>query len=212
MAKVLRLDGKEEVIPLSRGNSEGNMKIGYARVSTLEQNLDMQIRDLEKYGCDKIFTEKISGVKSDRPVLQECLNRLQEGDTLVVWRLDRLGRSLKDLVTIVSELKQRNIKFKSLQDGVVDTTTASGELIFNIFAALSQFERDLIRERTLAGLSSARARGRTGGRPSMNLDDPKIITAQKLHADRTIPIDDICKTLHISKPTLYRYLHLAKRK
>lgn len=188
------------------------MKIGYARVSTLEQNLDLQINDLKKYGCEKIYTEKVSGIKSDRPALTECLQVLQKGDDLVVWRLDRLGRSLKDLVTIISHLKERNIKFKSLQDGVIDTTTASGELIFNMFAVLAQFERDLVRERTLAGLSAARARGRKGGRPGMDNDDPKIITAKKLHADKTIPIEDICTTLHISKPTLYRYLRIGKEK
>lgn len=185
------------------------MIIGYARVSTFEQILDMQINDLKKYGCKKIFKEKVSGSKSERQALNECLGTLQEGDTLVVWRLDRLGRSLKDLVSIITNLNDRKIKFKSINDGSIDTTTANGILIFNIFAALAQFEKDLISERTLAGLSAARARGKKGGRPKMDPSDPKIITARKLHADKTIPINDICKTLGISRPTLYRYLKIT---
>lgn len=185
------------------------MIVGYARVSTLEQILDLQINDLKKYGCEKIFNEKVSGSKSDRIILNECLESLQEGDSLVVWRLDRLGRSLKDLINIITNLNERKIRFKSIQDGAIDTSTANGVLVFNIFAALAQFERDLIRERTLAGLSAARARGKQGGRPKMIFNDPKIITAKKLHADKTIPIDDICTTLRISKPTLYRYLKIG---
>lgn len=186
------------------------MIVGYARVSTFEQILDLQINDLHKYGCKKIFKEKVSGSKSERLALNECLESLQEGDTLVVWRLDRLGRSLKDLVNIITNLNSRNIKFKSINDGSIDTTTANGVLIFNIFAALAQFERDLIRERTLAGLSAARTRGKKGGRPKMAPNDPKIITAKKLHADKTIPINDICQTLGISRPTLYRYLKIQE--
>ena len=187
------------------------MIIGYARVSTHEQILDMQINDLDIFGCEKIFEEKVSGSKSERLVLNKCLENLKEGDTLVVWRLDRLGRSLKDLVELITNLNNRKIKFKSIKDGSIDTTTANGILIFNIFASLAQFERDLIRERTLAGLSAARARGMQGGRPSMNPDDPKIITAKKLHADKTISIDDICKTLNISRATLYRYLKVPSK-
>ncbi len=186
------------------------MIAGYARVSTYEQTFDLQIDDLEKFGCKKIFKEKVSGSKSDRQTLNECLTTLKEGDTLVVWRLDRLGRSLKDLVSIITNLNDRNIKFKSIHDGSIDTTTANGVLIFNIFAALAQFEKDLIRERTLAGLSAARARGKKGGRPKMDSNNPKIITAKKLHTDKTIPIDDICKTLGISRPTLYRYLKVRE--
>ncbi|HSW60546.1 MAG TPA: recombinase family protein [bacterium] len=182
------------------------MKVGYARVSTFEQNLDLQTKELEKCGCVKIFKDKISGVKSERPGLENCLKNLSHGDILVVWRLDRLGRSLKDLVSIVSELKDRGIKFKSLRDGTIDTTTASGELIFNIFASLAQFERDLIIERTNAGLKAARARGKTGGRPRLDQNDPRIAAAKRLHADKTIPISDIMKTLNISKATLYRFL------
>lgn len=184
------------------------MIFGYARVSTHEQNLDMQIGELKKFGCEKIFQEKVSGTKSDRLKLNECLDNLQQGDTLVVWRLDRLGRSLKDLVNLVTNLNIRKIKFKSVSDGAIDTTTANGTLIFNIFATLAQFERDLIRERTLAGLSAARARGKQGGRPKMNPNNPKILTAKKLHSDKTITINDICTTLNISRATLYRYLKI----
>lgn len=186
------------------------MNVGYARVSTFEQTLDLQIDALKKYGCEKIFQEQVSGSKSERLTLTECLNSLQTEDALVVWRLDRLGRSLPDLVRIVTSLNDRNIKFKSLQDGDIDTSTANGVLIFNIFAALAQFERDLIRERTLAGLTAARARGKQGGRPKTSGDDPKVITAKKLHADKTISIDDICSTLGISRATLYRYLKIGK--
>ena len=182
------------------------MIVGYGRVSIFEQTFDLQINDLTKYGCEKIYKEKVSGSKSDRAILNNCLNSLQENDVLVVWRLDRLGRSLKDLVDIITNLNEKKIKFKSIHDGAIDTSTANGVLIFNIFAALAQFERDLIKERTLAGLSAARARGKKGGRPKMRSNDPKIITAKKLHADKTIPIDDICNTLGISRPTLYRYL------
>lgn len=184
------------------------MKIGYARVSTQEQSLELQIDALEKYGCSQIFQDKVTGVKSDRIGLADCLDKLKEGDTLVVWRLDRLGRSLKDLVSIVSSLKDRKIKFKSIMDGTIDTTTASGELIFNIFAALSQFERDLVRERTLAALSSARRRGVKGGRPKLDKNDPRIKAAKRLHADNTIPIKEILETLNISRATLYRFLKI----
>jgi DNA invertase Pin-like site-specific DNA recombinase len=184
------------------------MLIGYARVSTYDQNLDLQINELERYGCETIFTDKISGIKSERPGLEKCLNQLSSGDILVVWRLDRLGRSLKDLVTIIKSLKEQGIKFKSIKDGSIDTTTASGELIFNIFAALAQFERDLIKERTNAGLKMARARGKLVGRPKLKKSDPRIAAAKKLHEDKTIPIKDILKTLNISKPTLYRFLKM----
>ncbi|MFH0823114.1 MAG: recombinase family protein [Pseudomonadota bacterium] len=138
--------------------------IGYARVSTNDQDLSLQVNELKAVGCDTIFTDKVSGTKSERPGLDECLKTLRPGDTLIVWRLDGLGRSMQHLVSVVTELKSRGIGFRSLRDGAIDTTTASGELIFNIFAALAQFEAELIRERTRAGLSAARARGRNGGR------------------------------------------------
>ncbi len=136
--------------------------IGYARVSTNDQDLSLQITELKSAGCEPIFTDKVSGAKSHRPGLDDCLRTLRVGDTLVVWRLDRLGRSMQHLVSVVTELKARGVGFRSLRDGAIDTTTASGELVFNIFAALAQFEAELIRERTRAGLAAARARGAEG--------------------------------------------------
>ncbi|MFC1836373.1 recombinase family protein, partial [Thermodesulfobacteriota bacterium] len=165
--------------------------------------------ELRRSGCDLVFTDKASGAKSERPGLDECMNTLQEGDTLVVWRLDRLGRSMQHLVSVVTALKQRGIGFKSLHDGAIDTTTASGELIFNIFAALAQFERELIRERTRAGLSAARARGRTGGRKPVSPQNPKVRMAKKMHEDQSMSITEICSTLKISKATFYRYIALS---
>lgn len=185
-----------------------NRLVGYARVSTGEQELQLQLDALRKAGVGKndIFTDKISGSKSTRPGLDECLKHLKPGDTLIVWRLDRLGRSVRHLIDVVEDLRQRGVGFKSICDGAIDTTTASGELIFHIFTALAQFERRLIQERTRAGLTAARARGRLGGRPSMEANDPRIKTAKSLHADKNMPIADICQTLKISRPTLYRWL------
>ena len=182
--------------------------IGYARVSTNGQELRLQTDSLQQAGVLKklIFIDKVSGAKSARPGLDECLGQLREGDTLVVWRLDRLGRSVRHLIDLVEDLRHRKVGFKSICDGAIDTTTASGELIFHIFTALAQFERKLIQERTNAGLKAARARGRLGGRPAMSMDDPRIQTAKKLHADKTMVIADICKTLQISRPTLYRWV------
>jgi DNA invertase Pin-like site-specific DNA recombinase len=155
--------------------------IGYARVSTLDQSLDLQIDELKAAGCKKIFTDKISGARAERPGLDGCIKTLRGGDTLMVWRLDRLGRSMPHLVTVVTELREKKIGFKSLRDGVIDTTTASGELIFNIFAALAQFDRELIRERTRAGLKAARARGRSGGRKPVSKEDPRVVAAKKIN-------------------------------
>lgn len=180
--------------------------IGYARVSTQNQSLDLQVDELKVAGCKKIFTDKISGARAERPGLDGCLKALREGDTLIVWRLDRLGRSMPHLVSVITDLRERKVGFKSLKDGVIDTTTASGELIFNIFAALAQFDRELIRERTRAGLKAARARGRSGGRKPVSKNDPRVIAAKKMHEDRSLSISEICKTLKISKATLYRYV------
>jgi DNA invertase Pin-like site-specific DNA recombinase len=187
-----------------------NRLIGYARVSTNEQDLKLQLDALEKAGCPKkmVFVDKISGAKAERPGLDDCLRELKEGDTLIVWRLDRLGRSVRHLIDLVELLRQRKVGFKSVCDGAIDTTTASGELIFHIFTALAQFERKLIQERTRAGLDAARARGRLGGRKSIATNDPRVQTAKKMHADKTMPIADICTTLKISRPTLYRWLAL----
>jgi DNA invertase Pin-like site-specific DNA recombinase len=182
--------------------------VGYARVSTGQQDLQLQLDALKKAGVAKaeVFTDKVSGAKAARPGLEKCLQQLKPGDTLLVWRLDRLGRSIRHLIDLVEDLHQRGVKFKSLCDGAIDTTTASGELIFHVFSALAQFERRLIQERTNAGLKAARARGRLGGRPPMSLDDPRIQTAKTLHGNENMPVADICKTLQISRASLYRWL------
>jgi DNA invertase Pin-like site-specific DNA recombinase len=182
--------------------------LGYARVSTVAQDLHLQLDALEKAGCKRewIFTDKASGSKTERPGLNKCLQELRKGDALMVWRLDRLGRSMPHLVGLVEDLRQRGVGFKSLCDGAIDTTTASGELVFNMFSSLAQFERRLIQERTHAGLSAARARGRIGGRKPIAADDPRVRVAKNMHGDKTLAIDDICKTLKISRATFYRYV------
>lgn len=189
-------------------STESGRLLGYARVSTDDQDLSLQIDALEKHGIPKslIFTDKLSGAKDDRPGLAKCLDSLQGGDVLVVWRLDRLGRSMRHLITLVEDLRSCGVGFRSLNEGAIDTTSASGELIFNIFSALAQFERRLIQERTKAGLAAARARGRCGGRPRLESEQAKVRAAKKLSGDRSITIDDICKTLGISRSTYYRYL------
>jgi len=180
------------------------MLVGYARVSTHEQNLTLQTDALEEAGCRKIFRDQVSGASTDRPGLRAALEYLREGDTLLVWRLDRLGRSLKELIEIVAGLEKQGIGFKSLQESI-DTTTSGGRLIFHVFGALAEFERNLIRERTQAGLKAARARGRKGGRPKA-LDDKKIALAYRLYDERKHTVREICQILGISKPTLYAYL------
>ena len=184
--------------------------IGYARVSTIEQNLALQVDALIKAGCSKnlIFTDKTSGSKSARIGLEKALTELSNGDTLVVWRLDRLGRSMSHLINLIESLLEQNIGFKSIQDGAIDTTTASGELMFNIFSALAQFERRLIQERTKAGLQAARARGKKGGRPGRSTSDPKVKMAKKMHLDHSMDVKDICSSLGISRATFYRYIGL----
>jgi DNA invertase Pin-like site-specific DNA recombinase len=188
----------------------GGRLVGYARVSTDEQDLALQMDSLVGLGVsqDDIFTDKASGAKTERPGLGACLAQLQQGDTLVVWRLDRLGRSMHHLVELIEELRNRGVGFRSVSDGLIDTTSPSGELIFHIFSALAQFERRLIQERTKAGLASARARGRLGGRPPIDLDEAKVRAARKLHVDHTLTIDHICNTLHISRSTYYRYVQM----
>jgi DNA invertase Pin-like site-specific DNA recombinase len=182
------------------------MLIGYARVSTADQNLDAQLDALDRAGCEKVFTDKVSGSRAERPGLDQALAfvRDHKGDTLVVWKLDRLGRSLKHLIETVGSLKERGIGFRSLQESI-DTTTSTGKLVVHVFALLAEFERDLIRERTKAGLEASRARGRKGGRPR-SLDDKKRAQAKRLHEDLSNSVADICNTLRISKATLYRYL------
>ena len=180
------------------------MLIGYERVSTDDQNLALQHDALQVAGCDKILSDKMSGVKADRPGLQQALDYVRPGDTLVVWRLDRLGRSLKDLIALVEDLERRQIGFRSLQESI-DTTTSGGKLIFHVFGALAEFERNLIRERTQAGLQSARARGRTGGR-RQKLTQEQIAIGRSLASDPNRTVTSICEHLEISRPTFYRYI------
>lgn len=184
--------------------------LGYARVSTNEQDLTPQKDALKKARCKMIYTDVASGVRTIRPGLEACLKNLKPGDTLLVWRLDRLGRSISHLVTLIEKLRRQGIGFKSICDGVIDTTTASGDLVFNIFSALAQFERRLIQERTRAGLAAARARGRLGGRKPIDSQNPKVKMAQKMHQDKSLSIGEICESLKISRPTLYRYLQIKK--
>jgi DNA invertase Pin-like site-specific DNA recombinase len=187
--------------------------IGYARVSTADQDLQLQIEALQHAGCrdDQIFRDVASGARSARPGLEACLQALALGDTLVVWRLDRLGRSMVHLVTVIEELLRRQVGFRSLCDGAIDTTTASGELVFHLFSALAQFERRLIQERTRAGLAAARARGKHGGRQPLRPDDPRVRMAYTMYGDPRLTVADICRTLRISPATFYRYVALGRR-
>ena len=180
------------------------MLIGYARISTNEQNLNLQTDALTKAGCEKIFTDTASGAKSDRTGLTEAINFMRKGDTLCVWKLDRLGPSLKHLIETVLALQALGKGFCSLQENI-DTTTSGGKLFFHIFGALAEFERDIIRERTRAGLASARSRGRLGGRPSI-MNSKKLKMATSLYADGKTQVGEICETLGISRATFYRHL------
>jgi DNA invertase Pin-like site-specific DNA recombinase len=181
--------------------------LGYARVSTTDQQPQLQVDALERAGCYRVFTETASGARSDRPALEQVLDQLRPGDTLVVWKLDRLGRSLRHLVDTVTGLADRGVGFRSLQEQV-DTTTPGGKLVFHVFAALAEFERDLVRERTSAGLAAARARGRRGGRPPvMTTHKPQV--AQELYASKQYTIAAIAKTLGVSRASVYRHLTRA---
>jgi DNA invertase Pin-like site-specific DNA recombinase len=183
------------------------MKIGYARVSTKDQNLSLQIDALRKEGCKQIFQEKVSGAKSDRPELKKMIDQLREGDVIVTWKLDRLGRSLRDLVNLVNEIQEKGAGLKSLND-FIDTTTPQGKLTFHLFASLAEFERDIISERTKAGLQAARARGRKGGRPkglSKEAQD-KAMIAETLYRQGDMTVSQICRHLSIARSTLYKYL------
>jgi DNA invertase Pin-like site-specific DNA recombinase len=186
------------------------MHIGYARVSTHDQNLDLQRDALRAAGCEKVFEDQASGAKTARPGLDAALDALRSGDTLVVWRLDRLGRSLSHLIATVGELQERGVGFKSLQESI-DTTSSTGNLVFQIFGAIAEFERNLIRERTQAGLAAARARGRKGGRP-LKLNANKQELLYQLYDAREKSIREICELLGISKKTLYEYLKRRGRK
>lgn len=185
------------------------MKVGYARVSTEDQNLYMQTDALKNAGCEEIFTDIASGAKSQRPGLDKALSYIREGDTLVVWKLDRLGRSIQHLIQTISELQKKKIYFQCLQEAI-DTSTSGGKLIFHIFSALAEFERDLIRERTDAGLKAARARGRMGGRPPM-LDTRQINRMIEMYDEQKNTVAEICKIYNISRPSFYNYLNNRKR-
>lgn len=180
------------------------MLIGYAHVSTIEQDLALQMDSIKSAGCNNIFDDTASGASTQRLGLIDALSYIRKGDTIVVWRLDRLGRSLKHLIETVGQLEEKGIGFRSLQEAI-DTTTSGGRLIFQIFGALAEFERNLIRERTQAGLTAARARGRKGGRPKA-LDSKKTELAYQLYDAKKHTIKEICQMLGISKPSLYAYL------
>jgi DNA invertase Pin-like site-specific DNA recombinase len=177
-------------------------KIGYARVSTDDQNLDLQRDTLGKAGCGDIYQEKASGKNAERPELTHCLRALREGDTLVVWRLDRLGRSLPNLVQIVGQLQDRGVAFESISEKI-DTSSAAGKLIFHLFASLAEFERNLIRERTNAGLAAARARGRKGGRPA-KLGEKEIREIKALLRDPDVRVTDVARRYGVGRATLYK--------
>jgi DNA invertase Pin-like site-specific DNA recombinase len=183
------------------------MKIGYARISTDDQNLNLQMDALKAAGCERLFTDTASGAKAERPGLAEALAFARKGDVLIVWRLDRLSRSLHELLKMVSELKAAGIGFESITD-CIDTSSAAGELIFHVFASIAQFERRLIIERTKAGLAAARSRGRQGGRPGVSEETINTIKAL-LKTDKRPP-SEICKALNISRSTFYKYAALAK--
>lgn len=180
------------------------MRIGYARVSTHEQSLDLQLDALRQAGCERIFEDRISGATSERPGWEQVKLALREGDTLVVWRLDRLGRSLKHLIEVVTEMSDQGVGFQSLTENL-DTTTNGGRLLFHVFGALAEFERGIIRERTLAGLESARARGRKGGRPR-KLTPQKLAKAQRLLSDPEQTVSEVADYLGVGRSTLYRAL------
>lgn len=180
------------------------MLIGYARISTHDQNLELQRDALGAVGCEKIFTDVASGGSADRAGLAEALEHLRSGDTLVVWRLDRLGRSLKHLIEQVALLRSREIGFRSLTEGI-ETETSGGRLVFHLLACLAEFERSVIQERTRAGLAAARARGRHGGRPAL-MDEKKTALAHRMHADPANSAADIARALGVSRATLYRAL------
>lgn len=185
------------------------MKIGYARVSSEDQSLDLQIDALKKAGCKKIFEDKRSGAGIERPGLNALLNSLREGDVVIVWRLDRLGRSLRDLLALADQFEKEGVGLSSIKDKI-DTTTSGGKLVFQVFGALSEFERNLIRERTQAGLAAAKARGRTGGRPkSLDAQQRKLLV--KLYNSKQHSISEICKLMKITKPTLYNYLEAERQ-
>lgn len=180
------------------------MRVGYIRTSKKDQNPELQRRDLLAAGCQRIFEEQISSRKADRPELRAALDYCRQGDELVVWKLDRLGRSLRELIDLVNEMRERGVEFASLRESV-DTTTPGGKLVFHVFGSVAEFERDLIRERTMAGLEAARARGRKGGRRRL-MDSRQVEMARRMMADRDAVPAEVAAAFGVSKPTLYRYL------
>ena len=182
------------------------MKIGYARSYTILHNLDLQEDSLEKFGCEKVFTDHMSGAKSNRPGLETAIEFVRSGDTLVVWRLDRLGRNMEDLITIVNRLNNRGVSFQSLQENItMDKSSSTGQLMFHLFAAFAEFERNLILERSAAGRAAARARGRFGGRPEkLSKSDLELM---KTLIDNGTPIKTIAERWNVSRTTIYRYLN-----
>ena len=180
------------------------MKIGYARVSTEEQNLDRQLDSLKEAGCEKIFREKITGTKKERPELDKLMEQLRSGDLIIISDLTRLSRSVKDLFSLVDQIEKKGANIKSLKESWMDTSTPQGKLMFTIFAGISQFERDLISQRTLEGLAAARARGRNGGRPKK--DEKAITLALKMYQEKVCSISEITKATGVSKTTIYRYV------
>ncbi len=184
------------------------MNIGYCRVSTTDQTLDLQRDELLKAGCERIFEDVASGAKADREGLRDCIDFAREGDVIVCWKLDRVGRSLKHLIEVINELKNRGVGFRCITQNL-DTTTPSGMLVFHVFGAMAEFERSLIQERTTAGLAAARSRGRLGGRPKVD-NSQRIQIATSLYEDGKVPVAEICKNLKVSRATFYRDLK-AKR-
>ena len=184
------------------------MQIGYARVSTEDQHLALQLDALKAVGCERVFTDRISGARTQRPGLDDALSHVREGDALVVWKLDRLGRSVKGLVDLVAELERRQVHFRSLTDGI-DTTTPAGRFFFHVMASLAQMERELIGERTRAGLDAAKKAGRVGGR-KRRMTDSKVAAARKMLEGGAAP-RDVAHDLGVSVPTLYRWLPASAR-
>jgi DNA invertase Pin-like site-specific DNA recombinase len=183
------------------------MKIGYARVSTTDQNLDMQLNELEKAGCEKIYKEKLSGKNTERPELQKLLSEIRKGDQVVVWKLDRIGRSIKNLIDIVDQFKIQGVDFISLHNQI-DTSTPTGRFTFNLFAALAEFEREMIVERTMAGLQASKQKGiKAGRKPGLTPENLKAAKrAYRMKTKENYSITEIVEILKIGKSTLYRYL------
>jgi DNA invertase Pin-like site-specific DNA recombinase len=184
------------------------MLIGYARVSTQDQNPALQLDALKAAGCERVFEERASGAQRDRPQLTAAIDYMRAGDTLVVWKLDRLARSIKQLIETVEAMEGQGIGFRSLTEAI-DTTTPGGKLVFHIFGALAEFERSIIRERTRAGLEAARARGRRGGRPA-KLREKDLIAARAMLTNDAITVEDVARRLQVSPATLYRHLPAAR--